>query len=226
MLSLSRASLNTATLGHRSPIASVIDAVARHGFGGIAPWRRDLDGQVVTTVARQIRDAGLAVSSYCRSTYLPAASREQFERNVSDNRVAIDQAAVLGASAFVMVVGSLPTGSKDLDDARRQVVEGCAALREHARGARRAARRRATPPDVRRRSLVHLDDRAGTRRLRLDRVRERRADARRLRRRVSLLVGPAGCASTSDGRAASTACWGSMSRTGSCRRAICCSTGA
>ena len=69
------------------PIGSVVDAVARHGFGGIAPWRRDLEGRSVEAVARQVRDAGLAVSSYCRSTYLPAGSREQFDRNVEDNRV-------------------------------------------------------------------------------------------------------------------------------------------
>ena len=126
-------SINTATLGHRSPIGSVIDAVARHGFGGIAPWRRDLEGQAVAAVARRARDAGLAVSSYCRSTYMPAGSRERFDRNVEDNRAAIDQAAALGARAFVLVVGSLPDGSRDLPAARAQVVEGCAALLEHAR---------------------------------------------------------------------------------------------
>ena len=134
-LSLDRCSLNTATLGHRSPISSVVDAVARRGFGGVAPWRRDLEDRSVEAVARQVRNAGLSVSSYCRSTYLPASSSALFERNVADNRVAIDQAAVLGAAAFVMVVGGLPEGSRDLTGARRQVAEGCGALLEHARTA-------------------------------------------------------------------------------------------
>ena len=86
-------------------------------------------------MARQIRDAGLAVSGYCRSTYIPSATREQFLANIDDNRRAIDQAAVLGAASFVMVVGSLPEGSKDLADARAQLGEGTAMMLDHARAA-------------------------------------------------------------------------------------------
>src|SRR5512132_199409 len=114
-------SINTATLGHKAPIAEVIETVARFGFGGICPWRRDLEGQRVDQVARRIRDAGLSVSGYCRSTYLPAASRDHFLANVEDNRRAIDEAAALGAACFVLVVGSLPAGSRDLAGARAQV---------------------------------------------------------------------------------------------------------
>jgi sugar phosphate isomerase/epimerase len=126
-------SINTATLGHKSPIRQVIDEVARSGFGGICPWRRDLEGEDVEPIARRIRDAGLAVSGYCRSTYLPALSRQAFRANIEDNRRAIDQAAILGAACFVMVVGSLPSGSRVLAGARAQVVEGTATLLEHAR---------------------------------------------------------------------------------------------
>jgi sugar phosphate isomerase/epimerase len=126
-------SINTATLGHKVSIESVIDDVARFGFGGMCPWRRDLDRHDVTAVTRRIRDAGLKVSGYCRSTYLPALTREDFQANVEDNRMAIDQAATLGAQCFVMVVGSLPMGSRDLAGARKQIVEGVAALFEHAR---------------------------------------------------------------------------------------------
>jgi sugar phosphate isomerase/epimerase len=126
-------SINTATLGHKASIESVIDDVARFGFGGICPWRRDLERHNVTAVTRRIRDAGLKVSGYCRSTYLPALTRERFQANVEDNRLAIDQAATLGAHCFVMVVGSLPAGSRDLAGARKQVAEGAAVLFEHAR---------------------------------------------------------------------------------------------
>lgn len=126
-------SINTATLGHRAPIAATVEAVARAGFGAIAPWRREIAGQDVVAVARRIRDAGLAVSGYCRSTYLPAADRAGFLAAVEDNRRALDQAAVLGAACFVMVVGSLPAGSRDLAAARAQVAEGTGLLLEHAR---------------------------------------------------------------------------------------------
>jgi sugar phosphate isomerase/epimerase len=134
-LPLSRCSINTATLGHRSPIGDVIDRVARHGFGAIAPWRRDLEGLDHRLVGKHIREAGLSLSGYCRGTYFPGATRAAFEANVTDNRRAIDEAAALGAPCFVLVVGSLPEGSKDLDSARAQVSEGLGSLLPHAREA-------------------------------------------------------------------------------------------
>jgi sugar phosphate isomerase/epimerase len=126
-------SINTATLGHRMPIAATIDAIARAGFGGISLWRREADGGDVAAIARRIRDAGLAVSGYCRSTYIPAPDRPRFDQALDDNRRAIDQAAALGAACFVMVVGSLPEGSRDLAGARGMVEEGTAILLDHAR---------------------------------------------------------------------------------------------
>jgi sugar phosphate isomerase/epimerase len=125
--------INTATLGHKALIGDTIDKVARFGFGGICPWRRDLEGQDVVAIARRIRHAGLKVSGYCRSTYIPATTRAGFLADVEDNRHAINQAAVLGAACFVLVVGSLPAGSKDLVDARNQVAEGVGLMLEHAR---------------------------------------------------------------------------------------------
>lgn len=126
-------SINTATLGYQDPIETTIEAVARAGFGAIAPWRRELDSRSAQQVGRRIRDAGLKVSGYCRSTYLPATDRAAFEANVEDNRRALDQAAELAAACFVMVVGGLPAGSKDLAAARSQVVEGTSRVLEHAR---------------------------------------------------------------------------------------------
>jgi sugar phosphate isomerase/epimerase len=126
-------SINTATLGYQDPIETTIDAVARAGFGAVAPWRRELEGRSAQQVGRHVRDAGLKVSGYCRSTYLPAADRATFEANLEDNRRALDQAAELAAACFVMVVGGLPAGSRDLAAARAQVVEGTGLLLEHAR---------------------------------------------------------------------------------------------
>ncbi len=126
-------SINTATLGFQATIEQVIDAVARAGFGGIAPWRREVEGHDVKAIAQRIRDAGLSVTGYCRSTYIPAATAESFAANVDANRRAIDDAATLGASCFVMVVGSLPSGSKDIAKARAQVAEASALLLEHGK---------------------------------------------------------------------------------------------
>ena len=127
--------INTATLGYQAPVEATIEAVARAGFGGIAPWRREVEGGNAGAIARRIRDAGLTVSGYCRSTYFPATTREDFLDAVADNRRAVDDAATLGAACFVLVVGSLPAGSRDLPRARAEVEEGTALLLEHARQA-------------------------------------------------------------------------------------------
>ena len=127
--------INTATLGFQAPIEAVVEAVARAGFGGIAPWRREVEGQDVRAIGQRIRYAGLKVSGYCRSTYIPAADHASFLANVEANRRAIDDAAALGAASFVMVVGGLPEGSKDMVAARAQVAEASALLLEHGRKA-------------------------------------------------------------------------------------------
>jgi sugar phosphate isomerase/epimerase len=125
--------INTATLGFQTPIEETIDAIAREGFGGIAPWRREIEGKDVRAIAKRISDAGLAVAGYCRSTFIPAATRSAFNENIDANRRAIGDAATLSARSFVMVVGGLPHGSKDIAGARQQVAEATAILLEHAR---------------------------------------------------------------------------------------------
>jgi sugar phosphate isomerase/epimerase len=125
---LQSCSINTATLGFQAPLSEVVEAVAAAGFGMIAPWRREVEGGDVKAIAKQIHDAGLSLSGYCRSTYIPAATTQEFRANIESNKRALDDAATLGAPAFVMVVGGLPIGSKDLHAARRQVVEACSEL--------------------------------------------------------------------------------------------------
>jgi sugar phosphate isomerase/epimerase len=125
--------INTATLGFQAPISEVVEAVARAGFGAIAPWRREVEAGDVKAISRQIRDAGLAVPGYCRSTYIPAADKAGFDANIEANRRAISDAAVLGAKSFVMVVGGLAAGSKDIAAARAQVADATGQLLGHAR---------------------------------------------------------------------------------------------
>lgn len=125
--------INTATLGFQTPIEETIEAVARQGFGGIAPWRREVEGKATAAIARRIREAGLAVTGYCRSTFIPASTKSDFADNIDSNRRALRDAATLGAKSFVMVVGGLPTGSKDLGAARAQVADATALLLEDAR---------------------------------------------------------------------------------------------
>lgn len=120
--------INTATFGHQAPLAETVEAIAKAGFGGIAPWRREVEGHNVKAIAKHIRDAGLKVTGYCRSTYIPAPTAERFLANIADNIAALNDAAVLGADSFVMVVGTLP----DLKLARSQVQDGVGVLAQHA----------------------------------------------------------------------------------------------
>jgi sugar phosphate isomerase/epimerase len=126
-------SINTATLGFQKPIHDVVEAIARHGFGMIAPWRREVEGGDVKAIARHMRDAGLTLSGYCRSTFIPAATEAGFRANIEANKRALDDAATLGAPCFIMVVGSLPEGSKDIEAARQQVREATAELAQHGK---------------------------------------------------------------------------------------------
>ena len=131
---LNSCSINTATLGFQAPIGPVVEAVAKAGIGMISPWRREIEGHDVKAIARHMRDAGLALSGYCRSTYIPAATKQEFRASIDANKRALDDAVVLGAPALVMVVGSLPAGSKSLNAARQQVKEACSELAEYGRG--------------------------------------------------------------------------------------------
>ncbi len=120
--------INTATLGFQAPLTIAIEAIAKAGFGGIAPWRREVEGQDIKAHSKQMRDAGLKVTGYCRSTYIPASTSAQFEENIADNIAALRDAAALGAEAFVLVVGTLA----NLNSARAQVQEGLGLLAQHA----------------------------------------------------------------------------------------------
>lgn len=130
---LNRCAINTATLGFQCSIEQSIDAIAAAGFGGITPWRREVEGQNVSSIAKRIRDAGLTTTGYCRSTYLPSNTAAGLQANIESNRRALDDAAILGADSFVVVVGGAPEGSKDIAEARKQVAEGVAQLLEYGK---------------------------------------------------------------------------------------------
>lgn len=131
-LTAERLSLNTATVREQWTLAQCIDGCARHGIGGIAPWRDKLHEMGVARAARAIRNAGLDVSGLCRGGWFTQAGALTQEV-IDDNRRAVDEAAEIGAACLVMVVGGLADGSRDLAGAHALVEEGLAATLEHAR---------------------------------------------------------------------------------------------
>ena len=126
-------SLNTATVKPWT-LAQAVDGCARHGIGGISPWRDRLQEVGASAAARLIRDAGLGVSGLCRGGWY-TADGALTDAVIDDNRRGVDEAAEIGAACLVMVVGGLPDGSKDIESARAIVVEGLARTTDYARGA-------------------------------------------------------------------------------------------
>jgi sugar phosphate isomerase/epimerase len=122
-------SLNTATVRRQWTLAQIIDGCARHEIRGISPWRDQLAAMGFREATRAIRSHNLAVTGLCRGGFFTAKDWRE------DNRRAIEEAHELGAQCLVLVVGSLPAGSKDLRAARKQVRDGIAAILPEARKA-------------------------------------------------------------------------------------------
>ena len=104
-------SLNAATVRQRWNLEQIIEGCARHGIGGVAPWRDQIADCGLDNAARRIRDAGLAVSGVCRGGMFPAADAAGRKANIEDNIRAIDEAVALNADCLVLVVGGMPEGS-------------------------------------------------------------------------------------------------------------------
>jgi sugar phosphate isomerase/epimerase len=132
-------SINTATLRRQADLVGIVEACARAGVRAIDPWRDQVAAVGLTRAVKAVKDAGLQLSGYCRGGMFTADSARQPEAR-DDNRRAVDEAAALGASCLVLVVGGLPqysrpgsAPSKDLIAARAQVEDGIAALLDYAR---------------------------------------------------------------------------------------------
>jgi len=130
---LSRLSLNTATTKGWT-LAEAVDGTVRAGLGAIGLWR-DREAQAgLTQAASMVADAGLRVSSLCRGGFLTAADDAGARVALADNRAAVLEAATLGTSELIMVVGGLPAasgpggpanrdGDRDLVGARQRVAD-------------------------------------------------------------------------------------------------------
>lgn len=131
MIDLTRLCVHTATTKPLS-IEEAIEAYTAAGIPGITVWRDALQGRNAAAVGRSLSDSGLEVVSLCRGGFFPAPTASERQKAIDDNRLAIDQAAAIGAPLVVLVCGAVP--GQPLEESRKQIADGIAACLDHAAG--------------------------------------------------------------------------------------------
>ena len=121
-------SINLATIREQCGFAEAVDICLKHGITRIAPWRDQVAKAGLDEAVRIVKSNGLKLTGLCRGGFFPAANDGDWQKNLDDNRQAIDEAAALGADCLVLVVGGLAGGSRDIGAARQMVSDGIAAV--------------------------------------------------------------------------------------------------
>ncbi|MBW9113364.1 sugar phosphate isomerase/epimerase [Rhizobium cauense] len=128
-------SINLATVREQYNMRQAVEACLKQDIVAIAPWRDQVHAIGLAEAARIVSDNKLRVTGLCRGGMFPAADPAGRAAANDDNKKAIDEAAALNADCLVLVVGGLPTGSKNIASAREMVADGIAAILPHARAA-------------------------------------------------------------------------------------------
>ena len=114
-----------------------IEQAAKHyasaGVKGITVWRDALEGRNIVHTGQMLRDHNLTIVSLCRGGFFAHKSRLKRQDALSDNRRAIEEASELGTNKIVLVCGADPAQS--LEDSRRQIHDGIAAIIPEAKAA-------------------------------------------------------------------------------------------
>jgi sugar phosphate isomerase/epimerase len=129
-------SINLATVREQWNLIEAVEACARLGITAVDPWRDQVAAVGLNEAVRMIKDTGMRVTGYCRGGMFPAADGAGRSAAIYDNRRTIDEAAALGAECLVLVVGGIPSGSRNIGQARKMVADGIAAILPHARACR------------------------------------------------------------------------------------------
>ncbi|MEU4626135.1 sugar phosphate isomerase/epimerase family protein [Actinoplanes sp. NPDC023801] len=125
---MSRFSFNQITAKHWE-LTDLVKGLVEADVDKVALWREPVAEYGLERSAALVRDAGLTVTTLCRSGFF------QLDGWFDENRRAIDETAALGAPVLVLVSGGLPEGSKDIAGARAHVADAIAQLVPHAAAA-------------------------------------------------------------------------------------------
>jgi sugar phosphate isomerase/epimerase len=112
-----------------------ISIYPKHGIRHITIWRQALESQTqsLSQVKRQLDDAGLSVTSLCRSGFFCSTSKELRRQAIDDNLRAIEQAQAIGAPMIVLVCGADP--QQPLLESRQQIQDAISEILPAARQA-------------------------------------------------------------------------------------------
>lgn len=111
-------------------IEECISHFSAAGIKGISIWRHLLEGKDLKSIKVMLDAHQMKVVSLVRGGFFPSVDAEQKDLALEDNRLAIDQAAALGAPLVVLVCGADPRQS--LEVSRQQIQKGIIALIPHA----------------------------------------------------------------------------------------------
>jgi sugar phosphate isomerase/epimerase len=106
---------------------------AVNGVRGITVWRDALLNRNIAKTGGMLRQHDLTVVSLCRGGFFASSKPVKRQAAIDDNRRAIEEATELGTKLIVLVCGADPAQS--LEDSRRQIHDGIAALIPHAQAA-------------------------------------------------------------------------------------------
>ena len=111
-------------------IEECISHFSAAGIKAISIWRHLLEGKDLKSIKAMLDAHQMEVVSLVRGGFFPAVDAEQRDLALEDNRLAIDQAAALGAPLVVLVCGADPRQS--LERSLQQIQKGITALIPHA----------------------------------------------------------------------------------------------
>lgn len=126
---LSRLSLNQITTKGWD-VRGAAEGCVRACIPYIALWRDKVEETGLKESASIIRETGLRVSSLCRGGWFAAATEAGRQKQLDDNRRALDEAAELGTNVLVLVCG--PAADHDIQTARSYVKEAINTLIPYA----------------------------------------------------------------------------------------------
>ncbi|MCH1608718.1 MAG: sugar phosphate isomerase/epimerase [Flavobacteriaceae bacterium] len=107
-------------------IEECITQYAAAGISAISIWRHLLEGQDLSEIKELLIKNEMEVVALVRGGFFPSVDDKQRALALEDNRLAMEQAAALGAPQVVLVCGADPNQS--LKVSRQQIKEGIIAL--------------------------------------------------------------------------------------------------